>query len=335
MALILGRYSTEYRSEIVGPLMTMIRHGDSACLVGMAGVGKSNLLHFLQQPEVSQHYMPSEADRTRFVPMVCWSGTQSKDSFVNLMVQWTWNVASSLETQMAGAPPIGAPPLYLLRNVLQVVCQKHNLRLVYILDDFDCLIQHQEPDFFNDMRSLRDEYRASGNLVFIVITHTLPQLVPGLQPLNKSRFFDILQDRIYSLPPYRNTDAAAMLQVLSDSKDNCPIQAVDRDRLIAYSGGHSGLLGALFHELYPDFTLSRSRLGRLVETSQKLRTSCEQIWEHLLLEEQQTLCSLVMGQPTPLQMEEYLCRRGLLADSSPARIFSPLLGEYIRRFHIS
>jgi hypothetical protein len=315
--------------------MTMIRHGDSSCLVGIAGVGKSNLVHFLEQPKVKQHYLPaSEADRTHFVPMACWSGTQSKDSFLNLMVQWTWNAASSLDPGMEDAPPRDQAPLFLLRRVLQGVCGTYNRRLVYIFDEFDCLIQHQESDFFNELRGLRDEYRASGNLVFILITHTVPHLVRGRQPLNKSKFFEIVRDRIYSLPPYREADAAAMLDVLSERKDNGVIEPVDRDRLIAFSGGHSGLLGALFHDLWPDFALPRSRLARLVENSQRVRTSCEQIWDHLLLEEQQALLLLAKGQTMPLQMEEYLCRRGLLADSSPARIFSPLFGEYVRRFHI-
>jgi AAA domain len=333
MALILGRYSIEYRSEIVRPLMTMIRQGESSCLVGMAGVGKSNLVTFLQQPEVREHYMPAaEAARTRFVPIACWSGVQSKDSFYHLMVQWTWNVAASLEPQMPDAPPTQGPPLFLLRDILQTVCRQHACRLVYILDEFDCLVQNQAADFFNELRGLRDEYRATRNLVFLPITLTPPQLVRGRQPLSKSKFFEIVQDRIYALPPYREADAAAMLRTLSERKDDCVIEPADRDRLIAYSGGHSGLLWALFHELHPDFTLSRPRLGRLVENSQRVRTSCERIWEHLLPEEQQALGALARGQAAPLQMEEYLCRRGLLVDASPVRIFSPVFGEYIRRF---
>jgi hypothetical protein len=333
MSLILDRYSLEYRSEIVSPLMGVIQRGESVCVVGIAGTGKSNLVHFLVQPEVKQHYLPDDvARRTHFVPLSCLPGTEPKDSVFEAMNQWVWEIARELNHDLEDKPPTGVAPLQVLRNVLRMACHGLNQRLVFVFDEFECLIQHQSPGFLDDLRTLRDDHRTSGNVVFVVFTHRLPQLVPGPEPLRESKFFGIIRDHIYPLPPYREPDSQGVLDVLLEREGGTPrIPPQVRKRLIVFSGGHPSLLINLFEMLKPAFTVAAFTPLGLLDTS-RIRDACADIWLNLHVEEQEALRAIVRGQAMNSEMEGFLRRRGLLLGNPSRAFFSPLFHGYVERY---
>jgi hypothetical protein len=333
MSPILGRYPLEYRSEIVGPLMASVQRGDSACVVGMAGTGKSNLAHFLAQAEVKQSYLPAnEASRTHFVPLSCLPGTQLKNSIFEAMNQWAWEVARGLNRELGDNPPTGVAPLEVLRSVLRMTCQGLNQRLVFVFDEFECLIRHQAAGLLSDLRMLRDDHRTSGNVVFIVFTHRLPQLVPGPEPVRASKFFGIIRDHIYPLPPHRESDARAVLDVLLQ-KDAGALRMPPSARrlLLAFSGGHPSLLVNLHEVLKPEFNMAAFAPSKLLDKG-RIRDVCADIWLNLHVEEQKALQALVRGEALSSEMEGFLCRRGLLLRNPSRDLFSPLLREYIERY---
>ncbi len=279
MSLILDRYPIDYRSEVVSRLMPLIQHGESMCLVGLAGVGKSNLATFLQQPEVKAHYLPEpDAKRTEIVYLSCLPGGQPKDEVLSALLLRTWRIAARFEPGRPELPPTDRAPLYVLQNLLEDVCRVRNRRVVYILDEFESLIRHQPPGLFDDFRALRDEHRTSGNVVFVVITNRMPQLIPGPDRFSSGKFFQILRSNIFSLPPYRDTDADSMLDVLLKQAGYSAIDAQDRARLLRFSGGHSWLLAALFKQLAPTFHASARDYLPLVASSGRVNWVCEQIW---------------------------------------------------------
>ena len=123
MTLIQNRYPIEYRSEIVQPLMAAVCQGESACLVGLAGVGKSNLVHFLEQPEAKKHYLPEGiADRTHFVSLSCRPGGQPKEEIFGAMLTAVWLVASRQGYDLTRSAPVGSAYYQMLRNVLRDFC---------------------------------------------------------------------------------------------------------------------------------------------------------------------------------------------------------------------
>jgi hypothetical protein len=335
MALILGRYPLEYRSEVVSLLMASVQRGDSACVVGIAGTGKSNLVHFLAQAEVKQHYLPAgEASRTHFVPLSCLPGIQPKDSIFEAMNQWAWEIAKGLNQELEDRSPAGVAPLQVLRGVLRMTGHGLNQRLVFVFDEFECLIRHQSPGFLDDLRTLRDDHRTSGNLVFIVLTHRLPQVVPGLEPLRASKFFGVIRDHIYPLTPYREADSQGMLDFLLQKEGNAlRIPAQIRKRLIFFSGGHPALLGALFEELKPEFGVAAFTASTLPEKS-RIRDVCADIWQNLHTEEQVALCAIVQDQAIDPEMKTFLCRRGLLLNNPSSVFFSPLFRGYVERHQL-
>ncbi len=328
MDLLLGRYPIDYRSEVLSVVMPVLRQGDSVCLVGLAGVGKSNLVHFIKQPEVKAHYWPAEeAEKTHILALSCGPGSQPADEVFEDMLMQALLAAQALEGP-AFAPQINAAPWHVLREVLNRVCQQHGQRVVFLFDEFESLIAHQPAEFFERLRILRDDHRATGRLVYMVITHRLPHRTPNPSNFGASKFFELLRNGIYPLPPYRERDASLMLDVLLQRREPVPFSAQDRARLIAFSGGHSDLLKAIFYEIYPTLNASAHLLLKLAENSTGVRSSCEHIWTHLHPEEQVALRRLVSGNSVDPAMMQFLRYRGLLQSGSELTFFSPLFQQY-------
>lgn len=329
MDLLLGRYPIDYRSEVLSAIMPLLRQGDCACLVGLAGVGKSNLVHFMKQPEVKAHYWPAEeADKTHILTLSCGPGSQPAEQVFEDMLMQVLLIASDLEGH-AFEPQLNAAPFYVLRKALNQVCQQHGRRVVFLFDEFESLIAHQPAEFFERLRTLRDDHRATGRLVYVVITHRLPHLTPNPSDFGNSKFFELLRNSIYPLPPYRERDASVMLDVLLQRRDPVPVSDQDRARLIAFSGGHSDLLKAMFYEIYPTLNASAHLLLKLVEKSTGVRSSCEHIWVHLHPEERDALRRLVRSGLVAPPMMQFLHYRGLLQPNPGAGIFSPLFQRFV------
>lgn len=333
MSLILNRFHLYYRTEIVTELMTVVQQGDSACLVGLAGVGKSNLARFLEAPEVVQRSLPaSEATRTHFRRIDCSPNTGQAQLYEH-MAEVIRTLISQAGMRAGLAEDSEATPFSKLRHLLKYLCDKHQQRIVFIFDEFESMVRHQDAQFLQDLRTLRDDHRTTRNVAFLVITHRMPQLIAGQPGIGRqSKFFEIIRDHIYALPPYQRTDTNSMIEALLLRRGST-LAAIDPKHLALLwelSGGHSGLLAALFNELYPTFSKSIYRLLKIVHHPSAMQTVCEHILQHLHVEEVEALRALILGQHVSPDMLLFLRRRGLIRNESAPVIFSRLFAEYIR-----
>ncbi len=337
MSLVLNRYPITYRTEVIERLMPAIQHGDSVAIVGLAGVGKSNLITFIQQPEVIRYYLPaSHANRTHFLHLHCLPGDQPRDQLFGSIAQML--MALSLRLKLTSpALPASLEPQQQLRLMLDFLCQDRDQRIVLVWDEFDALLRHQASDFAEVLRSLRDDQRASGNLVYVTITHMLPQLIRSDGSFKTGKFFELLKSQIFPLPAYNRNDSESMLDALL-RQENLPtdrLNSVLRSNFYGMTGGHCGLLKAVFDAFSPTFSLSRLDGRQLVAQNPKVRGACEKIWRHLHKDEQQALAQVVHGGVLSATIEEYLIRRGLLVRESPARLFSQLFAFHVAEQQVS
>jgi hypothetical protein len=329
--LVLDRYPIEYRQEVVQPLMHKAQRGESACLVGLAGVGKSNLMNFIAQEAVRRRYLGDEWQRTHFLGVVCTTGAQEPDIVFKAMLDAALALAGEIEPGRSIELVPGVSLFQALRSVLRFLCETHGQRVVFVLDEFEDAIRCQPVDLFDALRTLRDDQRATGRIQFVVITHRLPQLILSTPPFHSSRLYQILRDNIYPLPPYSQKDAEWMLDDLCRKRPGLELPPLAIRELLSYSGGHGGLLRALFEDLHPGFDVARGTLLGLAEQASKTRTSCEHIWTHLHRDEQAALRKLAAGRIVVPEWAAYLHRRGLIARNAPdGAIFSPVFARYIQ-----
>src|SRR5262245_38447237 len=63
----MSKRSVTYRAEIIGPLLSSVAAGECCSVVGMSGIGKSNLLQQMLRPDVLRHHLGVQAEQLRFV----------------------------------------------------------------------------------------------------------------------------------------------------------------------------------------------------------------------------------------------------------------------------
>src|SRR5262245_2964520 len=56
-----------YRAEIIAPTLSSIAAGECCSIVGMSGVGKSNMVQHMLRLDVLHHHLGEQADTLRFV----------------------------------------------------------------------------------------------------------------------------------------------------------------------------------------------------------------------------------------------------------------------------
>lgn len=335
MSLILNRYLPTYRQEIVKTLFTVTEQGKSLCLVGLAGVGKSNLCQFLEQPDVSARYLPqSEVERTHFLNIPCGTGTQSTHQIYQALLIALHPLAQQLGHSLPQLPE--TPLFYKLRDLLRLLCASpdrngHNRRIIFLLDEFENLIRHQTAEFFEELRQLRDDHRSSGNLAYVVLTHRMPQTLKGAdhKPFQESRLMELLHREIRALGPYCNEDARQMLESLL-SQARLSLSLKFQKRLCALCGCHSGILRAVFDALRPHLEMSTQQLLRLADEHPEVNRSCEHLWSHLHDAERAALLELVQGKHPAPTTTTFLLKRGLLTSPPSPEIFSPIFGKFVK-----
>ncbi|MFN3335206.1 MAG: hypothetical protein ACK47M_22115 [Caldilinea sp.] len=174
---------------------------------------------------------------------------------------------------------------------------------------------------------MRDDHRTTGNLVYVLLMHRMPQVVAGSQPFVKSRLFEIVREQIHPLGPYSEEDALAMLDALC-AKNSMTISQANREKLCAFSGGHSGIMRAIFMAIRPHFDIPATKIARLATNDPGVAQACQHLWDHLHPEERFALLELVKGTSPDLAMKEFLIKRGLLKRGSG--FFSIVFEEFVK-----
>ncbi len=326
MALILNRYTLDYRSEVVDTILATTQHGYSMCLVGLAGSGKSNLVTFITQPEVLARLPLSLAQKTHIVAVNCAPGMQPPAQLYRAMLHELEPIAAKVQYTL---PAISDETVYYeLRKTVKQLCTSGEQRIVFVLDEFEQMIKHQPLELFEELRNVRDEVRTTDNFAYVAITHRMPQCVVGNQRFANSKLYELLCDHVYAFCPYRPADAVAMFNTLA-AKEGVTIASLDRERILGCAGGHSGILRAILLALKPHFGVTAKRIVQLAEEDGPVRTACEHIWKHLHSSERTALLALLAGETPPLWMCEFLYKRGLTSEVNAPRIFSPVFEHYI------
>ena len=326
------RYRPTYRADELRLIGSLVERGESLGFVGIAGIGKSNLVNSLRDAGRMAAYLGAAASRVHFasVDATTWQKTPSS--------LWTL-MAASLEalTPQWPAPAVdgAAIPfaeeeraLQRLRNRLRVVCQEQQQQAVFVLDDFDGIFEAGPLAMLEQLNSLRSEGNR-GRLSYLVFSKRLPHVLGRQHNLETGcKFYDLFCQHIYALEPYTASDAQQMLTYLND-KANRPLVHKDLAVIGGLSGGHSGLLKILFNLWSQEGCPAN---GRDVYFAGKadVQHECERIFAGLHAAERKAAVRVAQGRAADPHIVGHLVRRGLVSSSSPPTWFSPVMAHYLR-----
>jgi DNA-binding winged helix-turn-helix (wHTH) protein len=360
-----------YRRNVVDQIMACIAAGDSCQVVGIGSVGKSNLLRFLQRPDVRQARLGQEGERALFVyvdankllkrsrwglaelmlhQLVLEFSGQGAGAKVFQTLDEATGRAGAKEHQApdelhgragaealqaldelhgrATAPETSRLAMRYLDRAAALVCSQAGLRLVWLFDEFDGLVEKLPRQAFSALRALRDDYK--GWLVYVVAARQeLNRL--GQKPDKIEAFEELISPRTIWLGPYGLEDAHLMVQRLA-ARSEVAVEGAVVEALLCATGGHPGLLKT-------GFSLIKEGPAGLPErllSDGRVQDECLRIWRSLPRGDQEALARLARGEgraALPAGAFERLARMGLVGGpwAEGEAVFSSILAETIRR----
>lgn len=315
-------FPLDYRQAEVHQITTALYRLRSIAISGLAGMGKSNVVRFVvSHPQVRAHYLHERANDYAFVHLDC-AGLARQDEAEILE-----EIVAQLCRQGLTAAPAS---LGNARRTLkeQILGLDPRLNLALFLDYFDRAAVELPPTFFDYLFHLRNS-RPRANLCYVFASRR------PIGPLHELQ--ELLDDGCF-VGPLSHRDALDSIR-RDEARLGCVFDPVQREALIACTGGHPGLLknaSELLGSARGDARLPLGELAGQLLRSEKVRGLCEELWCDLTREEQNVLYALTQGLPLPPLVDRarlaYLKQSGLLRESGSAlALFSPLFESFVRQ----
>jgi len=323
-------FSVDYREQEVGRIMDAVAAFRSIAIIGLAGMGKSNIVRFIvSHPQVREHYLKDQAKHTAFVHVDCASLIEPTER--EILHETAFLLIRDGIPSIKPTLPQNAADLR--RSVRELILSvESSTNLVLVLDYFEEAAVQLSPTFFNYLFHLRNT-RQHGNLSNIFVTR---------RPMARLGELQELLDDACVITPLGIRDALESIQ-RHEVRLGCTFNAAQRDTLVVCTGGHPGLLknaAELLKAGRIDITRPTAEIAREMLQSSKVKNLCDELWNDLLPAEQAVLLNSVLDtQPTSRPAvggAAYLERYGILVaggstpDEAGLSIFCPLFEVFIR-----
>jgi hypothetical protein len=319
---IVPRYPPTFRQDELHLICAAAQEGRSLCLVGLAGIGKTNVTNLLRFDPYGYkaRYLNDHTGAILF-PFVdgnVWDRTPR--------CLWEQMLADlSHLTDTLSPPPRDEKILQMtdeqrafsaLRNRIQWLTGEHGRQIVFILDDFDLYFQVGPLTMLEQLYTLR----SAGNrnkLSYLIFTKKLPVVLGRTLPLDgNSKFYDLFKRDIYPLRPYGHDDVHQMLLFLNENAGRT-LRA--RDLVVIdekLSGGHAGLAKVLFNTWRRVPPPEDANLVDHFAGQSDVLEECRRIYDQLHVDEREAAQRFAQAKPTNPDLLALLIWRGLLKPKS-------------------
>ncbi|MEZ4727699.1 MAG: winged helix-turn-helix domain-containing protein [Caldilineaceae bacterium] len=292
-----------YRAAEMALLARWIEAGFSGSVVGLRGVGRSNLLGFLcHRPEVLSSYWratPTGVNRIVILVPVDLNNLPARtlSAFYRLLLRAFYEMRHRLPPDLqepattlflqhrADADPF--LPQSALRELL-FHAQARHYRVVLVMDRFDAFCRMITPAMGDTLIGLRDSFRDT--LAYLV---GVRQSLAYLEPLALADdLLRLLTAHTCYLGPFGTADARAMISQVTRTSPLPPTEG-EIAQMLRLTGGYPTLVKAisdwwLLTTPRPRLAQWRAHLWRLPAVQRCL----QEIWRSLTGEEQQALAAL-------------------------------------------
>lgn len=332
------RYTLAYRASEAQQVMDWIKAGQSGCLIGLRGAGKSNFVRFLLRKDTQRHYLGNACADFLFVLVDLLSLTERTEWAVyELILARLVSQVQLLDAERQAKEMLSLhqkvarvrDPLIAQRAVeccVSILCESRPWHLVLLLDEFDAVFHELSPSLFRCLRAIRDEHK--DQISYIAVTFGE---LPGLRDdaPEAEHFCRLVGRNICYLGPYDREDARQMVRYLAFQR-SIMMSAMDTEQLIALSGGHAGLLKAALSLLWKRGREdSLRKLAPALKDEPTIQAECWKVWHSLSENAQAALYALASGIQIDPSAFRYLKLRGLVRGEQPEdSIFSPIFAKF-------
>lgn len=337
-----------FRYQLVAGLMRLMQAGESAAVVGVASVGKSNLVRCLQQADIQAAYLGPE--KAEFLIVLVDSNDLAAITDWNFLELLLYRL--SLPSHSAALPAEVTARLEqwhekaarqagdvlnaqrCLEQALDWLCQVHGRRVVFLLDEFELIYPQLSRRTWANLRALRDKNKYS--LAYLLfLRHDLEDMLP-LTP-EVEAFVELFQTNILGLTPYDLPGTGLMLERLS-RRQRLEWPVLYTAPIFELSGGHGGLVRIIFGKAQPLIKEGQPFDWSALYDDDEVKDECHKIWSSLTAAERAWLTAFVTageretGQGSGSIVDK-LTRKGvIMAQPAPAlRLFSSLFAAFVQQ----
>jgi DNA-binding winged helix-turn-helix (wHTH) protein len=335
------RYPPNYRSTEARQVMGWIKAGQSGCLVGLRGAGKSYFLYFLVRQDVRQRYLgPNWADfifvlvdLLALTEYTEWAACELMlDRLLGQLCPPTIEPKVAEEMRALHQEAVRTRDLFTAERALErcvgALCQRPTRRVVLLFSKFDTVFRTLDASLFRCLRAIQNAHKGQVSYV-VAVANYLASLRDDLTQVDP--FYRLVSRNVCSLGPSDAADASYMIHYESAQR-SAALSKEDTARLIALSGGHAGLIKAILSLLWDvRYGGKLEELAPALSDEPAVQAECRKVWGSLSEGEQAGLCALVSEGETDPRALRQLAYRGLIRESqSPPFIFSPLFADFVR-----
>jgi hypothetical protein len=297
--------SISFRYHLVQHLLQLISIGGCGAVVGMAGVGKSELARYLPQIKMQEIYPGrltepclliwvdpnslTSLDEWHFIEYLIYLLRRQSEQagiakdMLSFIDQWHEKAVSWYDQ---------AHILRCFQEIIDGLGQVYGLRLVFLFDQFDELLEELPSRLFINLRSMRDRSRQRLGYIIFLRKHLdiLQSNAADIEP-----FAELFLSHTLGLKPYDLSQTETMLIDLSE-RQQMRWPARYTGEVFDFSGGHAGLIGAIFRTAFSKLTTGQ-HLDFTLENA-AVRHECEKIWSGLPPDEQLLIREIAGGRLT-------------------------------------
>ncbi|MGB8646296.1 MAG: AAA family ATPase [Anaerolineae bacterium] len=333
----------DFREKIIAEIAALAGRGESCSLVGVGSSGKSNVLRHLKRADVRIEYWKQAAPRILYLYVDC-NKLPQYDEFdlytrlLELLAEAAGQAGGALAALQAPFDQAweqsvqSASPLIAQHKLEQALVQAFAQgaeQVLVALDDCDPLIL-QSPAALRGLRALRDEHKYK--LVYITATRLELWTIHPAHTPEFETFYELLSAHTLAVPPYEPAEAEYMLRrlVARVTPPGRPLYEDESRRIIQLSGGHAGLLKAIYSATNDGEKALAPNLMDLLARNAEVWEECGKIWDSLEEQEQTTVAMIAQGKTPAEEGLRPLRRKGLVcpAPTGGVQLFTPLFAEY-------
>lgn len=293
------RFPTTYRALEMQTICSWIDKGESGCVVGLPGSGRSTVLGFLHhRPDVHHEYLIIPPESVTIIPIdLNILPGNSIDMLYRVILRAFYHVCDQFDMPLQQAivayyqkHETNSDPFSSQSALLELLAifEAREARLVWIFNHFDGFCQVATIEMMRTLRSLRDNYK--GMLCYLIgmvreVVH-LPDL-ELVEPL-----YEILDINVCWVGPLSKSDSANMM-AREMKTVTPPAEEADFQALWELTGGHATLIRTVVNWWVGNGRQQdKSRWLDGLLAQRNVRHRLMRLWDGLTEEEKFTLSEL-------------------------------------------
>jgi|SRR3989344_1790474 len=335
-------YPDTSRFAEIEKLLKFVKEGNSSQLVGLPGVGRSNLLGFLSYNRGIREKHLGENQKWFHFVLCNFSEVRKKPLLDAIKFIFLSLVESLRERKMSEFERVDkifsqstttADEMVLfngLKQAIDFLSIEKELTVVFLFDRFEEYVPMITPEFFTNLRSLRNRAKYRFSVVFS-LNRELEDL---MEPTLFADFHEFLADNIIYLPLLDKPGLDFRISYL-EKVSGKKLGKEKVEEVIKLTGGHGKLtrlcleatLPASISQLTTDNT---DDLKSYLSEQKSIKGALYEIWSSLLPEEQKFLAGLNTSEVTEWAPQRWMLEKlGLVGLVKDNKVTIPLFEKFI------